>query len=215
MVEYAGVDPANGNALFYKNTTLPDGSLDKTTTKTYSEAQRIIAGNPYPNLMAGLTNTVTFKNFDFSLTFQGEWGASIYNEAGKFQSSNARYRDNQTKDQLNRWQNPGDITNVPQARWGRSNGEQASTRYLDKTDFVRLRNLSLGYTLPKSVTQKVSVDRLRVYLTGVNLLTFTNYKGYDPESSYDNNGDSNIQKGIAFYSAPPAKTIIVGLNIDL
>ena len=92
---------------------------------------------------------------------------------------------------------------------------QASTRYLDKTDFVRLRNLSLGYTLPKTVTQKVSVDRLRVYLTGVNLLTFTNYNGYDPESSYDNNGDSNIEKGIAFYSAPPAKTIIVGLNIDL
>lgn len=215
IAEYAGVDPANGNALFYKNTLLPDGTLDKTTTKTYSEAQRIIAGNPYPNLMAGLTNTVTFKNFDFSLTFQGEWGASIYNEAGKFQSSNARYRDNQTKDQMDRWQNPGDITNVPQARWGRSNGEQASTRYLDKTDFVRLRNLSLGYTLPKTVTQKVSVDRLRVYLTGVNLLTFTNYNGYDPESSYDNNGDSNIEKGIAFYSAPPAKTIIVGLNIDL
>ena len=215
VVQYAGVDPANGNALFFKNTLLPDGSLDKTTTKTYTDAQRIIAGSPYPNFTAGLTNTVTYKNFDLSFTFQGEWGASIYNEAGKFQSSNARYKDNQTKDQMNRWQNPGDITNVPQARWGRSNGEQSSTRYLEKSDFVRLRNLAIGYTLPKTLTQKVSVDRLRVYLTGVNLLTFTNYKGYDPESTYDNYGDSNIQKGIAFYSAPPAKTIIVGLNIDL
>ena len=215
VVEYAGVDPANGNALFYKNTIQTDGSLDKTTTKNYSEAQRIIAGNPYPTLMAGMTNTVTFNNFDFSFTFQGEWGASMYNEAGKFQSSNARYKDNQTTDQMNRWQKPGDITNVPQARWGRSNGEQASTRYLEKTDFVRLRNLSLGYTLPKTLMQKISIDRVRVYLTGLNLLTFTNYKGYDPESSYDNNGDSNIRKGIAFYSAPPAKTIIIGLNIDL
>ena len=215
VVQYAGVDPANGNALFFKNTLLPDGSLDKTTTKTYTDTQRIIAGSPYPNFTAGLTNTVTYKNIDLSFTFQGEWGASIYNEAGKFQSSNARYKDNQTKDQMNRWQNPGDITNVPQARWGRSNGEQSSTRYLEKSDFVRLRNLAIGYTLPKTLTQKVSVDRLRVYLTGVNLLTFTNYKGYDPESTYDNYGDSNIQKGIAFYSAPPAKTIIVGLNIDL
>lgn len=215
VVEYAGVDPANGNALFYKNTLKTDGSLDKTTTKNYSEAQRIIAGNPYPTLMTGMTNTVMFNNFDFSFTFQGEWGASMYNEAGKFQSSNARYRDNQTTDQMNRWQKPGDITNVPQARWGRSNGEQASTRYLEKTDFVRLRNLSLGYTLPKTLMQKISIDRVRIYMTGLNLLTFTNYNGYDPESSYDNNGDSNIRKGIAFYSAPPAKTIIIGLNIDL
>ena len=215
LVEYAGVDPANGDALFYKNTLNNDGSLDKSTTKNYSDAQRVISGNPYPTLMTGLTNTVLFNNFDFSFTFQGEWGASMYNEAGKFQSSNARYKDNQTTDQMNRWQKPGDITNVPQARWGRSNGDQASTRYLEKTDFVRLRNLSFGYTLPKTMIQKLGVDRIRLYMTGVNLLTFTNYKGYDPESSYDNNGDSNIQKGIAFYSAPSAKTIIIGLNIDL
>lgn len=215
VVEYAGVNPANGDALFYKNTLNSDGSLDKSTTKVYSDAQRIIAGSPYPTLMTGMTNTVQFQNFDFSLTFQGEWGASMYNEAGKFQSSNARYKDNQTTDQMNRWQKPGDITNVPQARWGRSNGEQSSTRYLEKTDFIRLRNLSFGYTLPKTMIQKISLDRVRLYLTGVNLLTFTNYKGYDPESSYDNYGDSNIRKGIAFYSAPPAKTIIIGLNIDL
>ncbi|RTZ06070.1 TonB-dependent receptor [Flavobacterium bomense] len=215
IVEYAGVDPANGDALFYRNTANPDGSLDKSTTNNYSEAQRVISGSPYPTFMTGMTNTVSFRNFDFSFTFQGEWGSSMYNEGGKFQSGNARYEDNQTTDQLNRWQNPGDITMVPQARMYSTNGQQASTRYLEKTDFVRLRNLSLGYTLPKTLIQKLSVDRVRLYLTGVNLLTFTNYSGYDPEASFDNNGDSNIQKGIAFYSAPPAKTITIGLNIDL
>ena len=77
-------------------------------------------------------------------------------------------------------------------------------------------NLKLSAaTFSKKLTQKISVDRLRLYLTGVNLLTFTNYSGYDPESSYDNNGNSNIQKGISFYSAPPAKTFTIGLNIDL
>jgi len=211
LVEYAGVDPANGDALFYLN----DGSANRATTNNYNDAQRVISGSPYPTFMTGMTNTLSFKNFDLSFTFQGEWGASMYNEGGKFQSGNARYEDNQTADQLDRWQNPGDITMVPQARMYSTNGQQASTRYLEKSDFVRLRNLSFGYTIPKAVTQKFSVDRVRVYLTGVNLLTFTNYSGYDPESSYDNNGNSNIQKGIAFYSAPPAKTITIGLNIDL
>ncbi len=215
LVEYAGVDPANGDALFYKNTVKTDGSLDKTTTNNYNEAERIISGSPYPTFMAGLTNTMSFHNFDFSFTFQGEWGSSLYNEGGKFQSGNARYEDNQTTDQLDRWQNPGDITMVPQARMYSTNGQQASTRYLEKSDFIRLRNLSFGYTFPKEVTQKFSVDRLRLYFTGINLLTFTDYSGYDPESSYDNNGNSNIEKGITFYSSPPAKTLTIGLNIDL
>jgi len=215
LVEYAGVDPENGDALFYRNTENTDGSFDRTTTSSYSEAERVITGSPYPNFMAGLTNTMTFSNFDFSLTFQGEWGASLYNEGGKFQSGNMRYEDNQTVDQLNRWQNPGDITMVPQARLYRTNGQQASTRYLEKSDFIRLRNVSLGYTFPKELTQKLSVDRVRVYFTGINLLTITDYSGYDPESSWDNLGNNNIEKGISFYSAPPAKTFTIGLNIDL
>ncbi|HSQ46988.1 MAG TPA: TonB-dependent receptor [Lutibacter sp.] len=215
LVEYAGVDPANGDALFYKNSVKTDGSLDRTTTNNYNEAERIISGSPYPTFMAGLTNTMSFYNFDFSFTLQGEWGASLYNEGGKFQSGNARYEDNQTTDQLDRWQNPGDITMVPQARMYSTNGQQASTRYLEKSDFIRLRNLSFGYTFPREVTEKFSVDRLRLYFTGINLLTFTDYSGYDPESSYDNNGNSNIEKGITFYSSPPAKTFTIGLNIDL
>lgn len=215
MVEYAGVDPDNGDALFYTNTLLDDGSRDRTVTANYNEAERVILGSPYPDLMIGFTNNLNFHNFDLSFTFQGEWGSSLYNSGGKFQSGNARYEDNQTRDQLNRWQQPGDITDVPQARMYRTNGQQDSSRYLEESDFIRLRNLSVGYTLPFEVTQRFSVDRLRVYFTGVNLLTFTDYSGYDPESTYDNLGNSNIQRGITFYSAPPAKTYTLGLNIDL
>lgn len=215
IVEYAGVDPANGNALFYRNTLNTDGSRDRSTTASYGEAERVIMGSPYPELMAGFTNNLTFMNFDLSFTFQGEWGASLYNSGGKFQSGNARYEDNQTRDQLNRWQNPGDITNVPQARMYQTNGQQDSSRYLEESDFIRLRNLTFGYTLPISVTEKFKVDRLRVYFTGVNLLTFTDYSGYDPESTYDDLGGSNVQRGITFYSAPPAKTFTIGLNIEL
>ena len=209
LVEYAGVDPANGDALFVKNTINNDGTIDKSTTNDYAEAKRVISGNPFPTLMSGLTNTIIYKGFDFTFTFQGEWGASIYNSAGLYQSTAADYFDNQTADQLNRWQNPGDITNVPQARFGGGNGTQESTRYLDKSDFVRLRNLTLGYSLPKQAISDTGMSSLRVYFTAVNLLTFTNYKGNDPEARRDDSG-----VGEDFYSAPPAKTMALGVNIN-
>ena len=209
LVEYAGVDPANGDALFVKNTPNTDGSLDKSTTNDYSEAKRVVSGNPFPTLMAGLTNTMNYKGIDFSFTFQGEWGASIYNSAGKYQSVSADYFDNQTTDQLKRWQKPGDITNVPQARLYGSNGTGESTRFLDKTDFVRLRNLTIGYSLSGNAIKELGMSSVRLYATGVNLLTFTNYNGYDPEARRDDTGI-----GEEFYSTPPARTIALGVNIN-
>ncbi|WP_396184728.1 SusC/RagA family TonB-linked outer membrane protein [Flavobacterium sp.] len=209
LKEYAGVDPANGDALYFLNTTNADGSLNKTTTNSYAAAQRVVTGNPFPELMAGLTNTMNFSGFDFSFTFQGEWGASIYNSAGIYQSVNADYFDNQTADQMNRWQKPGDITNVPQARLYAGNGTAASTRFLDKADFIRLRNLTIGYSLPKTTINKMGMSNVRVYLAGVNLLTFTDYSGYDPEARRDDTGI-----GEEFYSAPPARTIALGVNLN-
>ncbi|QKX03994.1 TonB-dependent receptor [Aquimarina sp. TRL1] len=214
LVEYAGVDPANGDALFIKNTENADGTIDKSTTNDFSEARRIIAGRPFPTLISGLTNTINYKNLDFSFTLQGEWGASIYNGGGIYQSNNAIGRDNQTADQLNRWQQPGDITNVPQVRRGRSNGDQHTTRYLEDADFIRLRNITLGYTLPEDITKKFFVQRCRIYFTGVNLLTFTDFSGYDPESTGDHFGGNNQRVGEAFYSAPAAKTYTMGINVD-
>jgi TonB-dependent starch-binding outer membrane protein SusC len=209
LVEYAGVDPANGNALFVKNTANPDGSLDKSTTDDYSETNRVITGNPFPTLMAGLTNNMFYKGVDFSFTFQGEWGASIYNSGGLYQSANGDFWDNQTVDQMNRWQKPGDITNVPQARYLGGNGTQASTRYLESTDFIRLRNITVGYSLPSSAIKGTGLSKVRLYLTAVNLLTFTNYTGYDPEAR----ADQGNRIGQNFYSAPPAKTIALGVNL--
>ena len=211
LKEYAGVDPANGDALYYDGTTTinADGTVTRNTTNDYAAAPRVTTGNPFPTLMVGLTNTINYKGLDFSFTFQGEWGASIYNSAGIFQSVNADYFDNQTLDQLNRWRNPGDITNVPQARLYGANGTGASTRFLDKADFVRLRNLTIGFTLPSSVVKDLGMSSVRFYGTGVNLLTFTNYSGYDPEARRDDTGI-----GEEFYSAPPARTIALGVNIN-
>ncbi|RXG24787.1 SusC/RagA family TonB-linked outer membrane protein [Leeuwenhoekiella aequorea] len=209
MLEYAGVDPANGDALYYINSENPDGSLNRETTNSANEANRVVVGNPFPEWYGGITNTINYHNIDLSFTFQGEFGASIYNGGGRFQSASADYFDNQTLDQYtDRWQNPGDITDVPQARLFGGNGTAQSTRYLDKSDFVRLRNATIGYTIPKETIEQYGLSSVRVYCTGVNLLTFTDYDGYDPEARSDAGG-----VGQSFYSAPPARTISLGLNV--
>ena len=211
LVEYAGVDSANGDALFYKNTLNADGSRDRSTTNDYSEAQRVIAGSSTPDWIAGFTNNIDYKNFDFSFTFQGEFGASIYNAGGIYQSANADWFDNQTVDQMNRWQKPGDITMVPQARLGDGNGTQNSTRYLEKANFIRLRNISLGYSLDKNLTADWGISKIRFYVSAINALTFTKYSGYDPEARSDTARGGG---GSTFYSAPPAKTVTFGINVN-
>ncbi len=210
--EYAGVNPDNGDALYYLNTENPDGSLNRGTTNDPDEAQRAVIGQPFPDLLAGLTNTIVYNGIDFSFTLQGEWGASIYNAGGRFQSVNADFYDNQTRDQLNRWQQSGDITDVPQARLFGGNGTARSTRFLQKSDFIRLRNVTLGYTLPDQILDKMGLDKIRVYFTGLNLLTFTDYTGNDPEARSDVNDQTN--PGQAFYSAPPLKTLTLGVNLN-
>lgn len=213
LIEYAGVDPDNGDALYYVNSVNPDGTLNKETTNNPNAANRIVTGSPMPEWYGGLTNTMAYKGFDFSFTFQGEWGASIYNAAGPYQSANGDYYDNQSRDQLRRWRQPGDITDVPQARFGLGNGTANSTRYLSKADFIRLRTINLGYTLPQRISQKMSISKFRVYVAAFNLLTFTDYEGYDPEARSDANA-SEAGYGIDFYSAPAAKTFSLGINVN-
>lgn len=207
MPEYAGVDPDNGDALYYINGT--EG--DRTTTNDVGEAERIVAGQPNPDWIAGLTNRLSFGGVDLDFTFVGEWGASIYNGGGRFQSANGNFEDNQTIDQLNRWQNPGDITNVPQARLFGFNGYAHSTRWLEAVDFIRLRHITLGYTLPTDLVAKAGLQSAKIYVTGVNLLTFTDYTGYDPEGRDDSGGYNG---GQAFYSSPLAKTVSFGVNLN-
>jgi TonB-linked SusC/RagA family outer membrane protein len=204
LVEYAGVDPDNGDALFYTNK-----GTEGETSNDWNDAERVIAGNPFPDLMAGLTNSLSYKQFDLSFSFQGEWGASVFNSAGKFQEANGDWFDNQDRSQLRRWQKPGDITDVPRAELVAGNGTEDSTRYLKSTDYIRLKNLTLGYNLPFALIDNVGVSNARVYLSGFNLLTFTDYDGYDPESRSDAGGVGQV-----FYSAPAAKTIAIGVNLS-
>lgn len=205
--KYAGVDPANGDALYYGRDD--DGNV--ITTNNINRAELMKVGDPNPDYIAGITNTFSYKNFDFSFLFQGVFGNQVYNGGGKFMTANGDFLDNQTKDQLRRWQNPGDITDVPGARLFGANGTGESSRYVYDATYVRLKNITLGYTLPDALTTKVGFSRVRVYASAMNLLTFTEYEGWDPEVNADTYA-SNINQGIDFYSAPQAKIINFGLT---
>ncbi len=213
--EFAGADPDNGDALYVLNTPKADGSLDKSTTNDYNQAVDVVIGNPNPDFIYGMRNAFTYKGFDAEVLLQGVEGNKIFNGGGQYMSSNGSNGfDNQTRDQLNAWKKPGDITMVPEARQFLPNGTDNSSRYIFDGSYLRVKAVSLGYNLPKSVLNKLKLDRVRVYVRGQNLFTFTKYDGWDPEVNADYQA-TNINQGNDFYSAPQVRTIIFGLNIGL
>lgn len=211
--EYAGVDASNGNALWYKNTKKDDGTFDRTTTNVYNQAQRVVAGSALPDWIGGVTNTFSYKGLELSVFFNGQFGNEInFYGVGRFSSANARFEDNQTVDQLKAWTKENPNTNVPEARLFYNNGAQPSSRFILDGSFVRLRTATLSYQVPKNVLSRAKLNGLRVYVTGQNLLTFTDYAGWDPEVNADDIV-TNIAQGYDFYTAPQAKTIVGGFNI--
>ncbi|AKD01874.1 TonB-dependent receptor [Pontibacter korlensis] len=207
--KYAGVDPQTGDALYY----IEAGSDETTSNYSLAEDQRV--GNPNPEFTGGLTNNFSFKGFDLSVLMQFVSGNDIYNMAGFFQSVNADYFDNQTKDQLNRWQQPGDVTDVPQARYLAGNGAGRSSRWVQDGSFLRLNNVNLGYRIPANLVNRWHLQSARIYVQATNLATFTDYDGYDPEVNTTYFGRSNVNLGHDFYTPPLAKTFTVGVNIGL
>jgi len=211
--EYAGVDPDNGDALYYLHSE--DGKdYDAGTTNDYSAANDVVIGDPNPDFIGGLGNRFSYKNFDLNVLLQFVYGNDIYNGGGRYQSANGDFFDNQTKKQLDRWQEPGDVTDVPEARLFGGNGSNPSSRYIHDASYLRLKNVVLGYTLPQSALNRLNLRRVRFYVTGVNLLTFTDYPGWDPEVNTDLYSQSdNLNIGNEFYSVPQARTISFGVNI--
>ncbi|MBO0930652.1 SusC/RagA family TonB-linked outer membrane protein [Fibrella aquatilis] len=207
--KFLGADPQNGDAIYEG----PDGK----PTNDYAAAALTKVGDPNPKFIAGVTNSFSYKGIDLSFLFQGVFGNDLYNVAGFYQSVSADYFDNQTVDQLNRWQKPGDITMVPQVRLYGANGSQPSSRWVQDGTFVRLKTASLGYTIPSTLLKKVYLQTARVYVTGLNLLTFTKYTGYDPEVNTQyastSNQSANVTLGHDFYTPPQQRTITFGINI--
>lgn len=172
---YAGVNPANGDALWYTK----DGEI----TTEYNESDKVMMGKNYiAPWQGGFGTTLTWKGI--SLAAQFSWVADrwMFNNDRFFEESNGLYSAyNQSKRLLyDRWKNPGDITDIP--RYGIT--PQMDSRFLEDASFLRLKNLMLSYTLPKAWLNKTHFfSNVRVFLQGQNLLTFTKFSGIDPEAT--------------------------------
>ncbi|MCF0064413.1 TonB-dependent receptor [Dyadobacter chenwenxiniae] len=203
--KFAGVDRVTGDALYY----VQDGKV----TNDYNAAGNFTVGNPNPDWIGGITNSITFTNFELSILFQGVFGNQVQNGAGAFMSSSFDWFDNQTVDQLDRWQKEGDITNVPQLRFSGGNGTGASSRFIFNASYVRLKNITLAYRFSNSLLQKIKLSTAKLYITAINLATFTKYPGWDPEVNADYRA-SNRNQGGDFYSAPQIKSLTLGINLE-
>ncbi|MBS0010560.1 MAG: TonB-dependent receptor [Bacteroidales bacterium] len=211
MRKYAGVDKDNGDALYY----VEEGSDE--TTNNYNLAEPMIVGSPNPIFTGGLTNRFEYRGFDLDILLSFVYGNKIYNGGGIYQSANADWFDNQTVDQMDRWQEPGDITYVPQARLGMGNGTRDSDRYLTDGSYLRVRNINFGYNLPQSMLKRMNMASARIFIGVQNLYTLTGYKGWDPEVNWVGTSrdtqSQNIIQGYDFYTAPQARTYLVGINL--
>ena len=213
--QYAGVDPANGDALWYVNTKDANGNVidNTTTTNSFNLANFVVLGKPNPDLIGAMTNTFSYKGFDLSFTLQGITGNSIHLSGDSYMAANFEWYDNQLKSQLNSWKQPGDITDVPEARLAWANGVQGrNSRYVEDGSYLKLRSLVFGYELPKSLISNLGISRIRIYLNAQNLYTWTKFTGWDPEVSSDF-VVGNIRSGIDFYSTPQPRTIAFGINM--
>jgi len=201
--KFVGVDPQTGDALYQGE--------DGKPTSDYNSAARVVLGKSNPDWTGGFTNTFSYKGFDFNIFFIFQTGNDIYNSGGAYMSDGFyNGLDNQTTDILNAWKNPGDITNVPRIGYFYGSGYQTSSRWLYDGNYIRLRNATLGYNLPKSLMQRIKITSARIYVSGTNLWTSTKYPG-DPEVNTQTLG--NIGGGQDFYTISQPKTITFGLNV--
>lgn len=205
MPTYAGVNPENGKVMWYKDVKdATTNQVKRETTEDYNEATREYQDKTsLPDIIGGLTNTFSYKNFDLNFLFNFSIGAYLYDS----QLANMqRFSDiNQASvDVLKRWQKKGDITDVPILTTSRNDFNALSSRFLFRNDYVRLKALTFGYTLPSNITNQVGLDTLRFYLQGDNLWTWQSHKGVDPEQAVSGNTD---------YRAINMKTVSFGVSL--
>ncbi|WP_372755458.1 SusC/RagA family TonB-linked outer membrane protein [Mariniflexile sp.] len=209
MQEWAGVDPQNGYALWYKDVLDTNGEPtgEREVTSDYAEASRnYLDKSSLPDVIGGFNNSIVWGNFDFNILFNFSMGSYIYdsNYAGLFGAFETAGIPG-TVDLNNRWQEPGDITNIPLLLASQNDFSSRSDRFLFKNDYLRLKALTFGYNLPKQTINKFGISKLRVYFQGDNLATFQSHKGLDPEQSL---------AGTTDYRSYNQRIFSFGFNLD-
>lgn len=170
-----------------------------------NDNDRTFIGNPTPDWMFSLTNNLHYRNFDLEIFFQGVAGNEIYN-ANRIWQEGMSVPQNQTTAVLHRWTGAGTGNSMPRAVYSDPNkNTRHSDRFIENGSYLRLKNVTLGYTFPKQWMEKIKVKNARIYLSGQNLFTITSYSGFDPEV-----GMNGIDNSVY----PLTRTYSVGVNIN-
>ncbi|MCY3998327.1 MAG: TonB-dependent receptor [Flavobacteriaceae bacterium] len=182
-----------------------------------NDDDRKILGKPVPDLSYGFTASFNYKNFDISLFLQGLTGIEIYNGL-RYWSEGLSEITNHTTVALDRWTGPGTSNTIPRAVLGDPNfNRRASDRFLEDGSFLRLKNIAIGYSIPQRALDRFGngvISNFRIYFSGQNLLTFTDYSGYDPEIGIGfNQGVEVANQGVDYGIIPQPKTVLVGLQL--
>jgi len=229
--EWAGVDPADGTTLWYQNyhdlnkngavdagesiaslfeytTANPDSAISRTTTKTYANAtQKYVGKSAIPKVRGAFRLEGRVKGFDISAQFIYSVGGYAYDGAyAGLMGNGVVGNTNWSTDILNRWQKPGDITNVPRISSGQDlNVSSASTRFITKADFLTLNSVRVGYTIPQKLTERIGISSCNIFVTGDNLFLLSARDGFNP--STNEVGASDV------YRYSPLSTYALGLRV--
>ncbi|MGY0035237.1 hypothetical protein [Pedobacter sp. NJ-S-72] len=196
-----GVDPANGDPLWYTN----NDNGEKVTTNNYSKAAFYIQGSSLPDLLGGITNTFNYKQFELSAMLAYSLGGKVLDRdyASLLHNGN-RTGGTWSTEMLNHWTPENPNTDVPRLTTDNLGWTQTSTRLLYSATYARLKTVSLGYNLSKKLSARMGVQNLRLNLTGENLLTFYRHKGMDPEQTIS---------GSTYFRYPAMRTFSAGINV--
>lgn len=203
-LEYLGVDPATGDAIY--SDTNGDGTI--------TDADAIVIGNAQPKFIGGVTNTASYKNFDLSVMVQFSYGNKILNMGNtSLVNAGEDISNNQSILALNRWREEGDVASIPKYEFGNTFNNRHSSRFLEDGSYFRIKNISLGYSVPQRFIEKYKLKAMRVYASATNMFTLTSYSGGDPEvSTLDG---SAIAQGTDLFTLPQVRTIMLGLKLGL
>ncbi|MDQ1769447.1 SusC/RagA family TonB-linked outer membrane protein [Labilibaculum sp. A4] len=204
--KFAGVDATDGSPTWYVE---DEATKEITTTKVYSKATKFKSGSALPDFTAGLRNNFEYKGFDLSFMLYFSMGGKIldYTEADLLHMGSSPGTQLLTKVIDKAWKKPGDITDIPRFEVNNSfQFHERSTRFLHDNSFVRLRNITLGYDVPKQFLERYKLSSLRLYVQGDNIWTWQNHKGIDPEQSIAGTSNNNM---------PNIKTFSFGVKLGL